>query len=71
MVAVVVVVSKGAVVVVRRGRTMKKLLGSPDFCSLPHHCRMGFSDAVDCLCWEYDGCGRDEQESILGGFRKT
>ena len=22
------------------------------------------------LCWGYDSCGRDEQESILGGFGK-
>ena len=46
-------------------------MGGPDFCSLPHHCQMGFADAVGCLCWVYDGCGKDARESILGGFGIT
>ena len=46
-------------------------MGGPDFCSLPHHCWIGFAGAVDCFCWEYDGCGRDEKESILGDFEKN
>ena len=54
------VVSKGVVIVVGGGRTVEEIDGESGFFSLTHRCRMGFAGAVDCFCWEYDGCGRNQ-----------
>ena len=57
------VLSKGVVVVVGGGKTMEGIDGGPDSCSLPHHHHwwIGCVGAIDCLCWRYDGCGRDRR----------